>query len=71
MSSDDFAAWMKTMGRGKPFSERAAARALGVSRCTVKAYRAGKRIPRQTALACAALAFGLPEWRMPEWRKAA
>ena len=60
----DFAAWLVLMGRGRGrISDRAASRVLGLSRGTVKAYREGAPVPRHIALACAALAFGLPPWR--------
>ena len=61
---NDFAAWLVLMGRGQGrISDRAASRALGLSRRTVKAYREGAQVPVHIALACSALAFGLPPWR--------
>ena len=33
---------------------------LGIGRNTYAAYEAGREIPKTVALACAALAFGLP-----------
>lgn len=66
MSPEDFKAWRKHMG----YSQRAAAKALGVVLTTLqawergRAYATGKRviIDRRTTLACAALAAGLNEW---------
>lgn len=43
-------------------NKTAAAEALGISRNTYAAYESGEQpVPRLVALACAALAFGLPE----------
>lgn len=65
MSEIDFRSWLQTMGRGgRALSDRQAAESLGSSRSTVRGYREGAvKIPRHVALACAALAFGLPPWR--------
>jgi DNA-binding XRE family transcriptional regulator len=52
-----FAAWRARLG----FSKSEAARRLGLSRNSIIDYEAGKaRIPVHVALACAALAHGLP-----------
>lgn len=67
MSPDDFKAWRKHM----KLTQRAAAEALGVSLPTLQAWERGAafatgkpvEIGRRTALACAALAAGLAEWR--------
>lgn len=67
MTPDDFKAWMASQNLAKP----GAARALGVSEATVADWMrgtsrtTGKPVApdRRTALACAALAAGLDEWR--------
>lgn len=52
-----FTAWMERLG----LNTVEVAAALGCSRTTVQAYMAGRsKIPRYIALACAALAMGLP-----------
>ncbi len=44
-------------------SQRRACLALAVSQDRMRRWLAGEqRIPRHIALACAALAYGLPEW---------
>lgn len=58
MTAEDFNAWLKHVG----YSDRKAARALGISRSTVKNYRE-RGGPRYLGLTCSAIAFGLPEWR--------
>ena len=58
MTGEEFQAWMDHMGLRKA----AAARELGVARGTVDAWLQNG-VPRLAALACAALAFDLPEWR--------
>lgn len=63
MSGEDFAAWLDHMG----LSDAAAARALELSRNSVAKYKIAGA-PRHVALACAALAFGLPAWRRPDPR---
>jgi len=67
MTADEFKAWRAQVG----LSVREAAEALGVSRSTVEVYELGHRkddgrpvvISRHIGLACAALAYGLDEWR--------
>jgi hypothetical protein len=69
MTPTDLAAWEAHMG----LTQRAAAAALGVSLPTYQAWRRGAHfktgapveIDRRTALACAALAAGMPEWAPP------
>ena len=69
MSPADLAAWELHMG----YSQRQAAEALGVTLPTYQQWRRGARfkddvpveIDRRTALACAALAAGLPGWTAP------
>ena len=69
MTPADLAAWQAHMG----FTQRQAAAALGVTLPTYQEWRRGARfkddapveIDRRTALACAALAAGLPEWTAP------
>lgn len=52
-----FSAWRARLG----LTVKAAAEALGCSRTTIAAYEDGvNRIPRYIALACAAVAHGLP-----------
>jgi plasmid maintenance system antidote protein VapI len=58
MTSDSLAAWMERLG----FNKVRAAAALGISRNTLDGYLTGKHdIPKTVALACAAIAYGLPE----------
>ncbi len=67
MTADDLAAWRAHMG----YSQRAAAEALGISLPTYQQLERGSKwadgspapIDRRTALACAALAAGIGEWR--------
>ena len=57
MTAASFVAWRERLR----LNAKAAAEALGCSRTTIAAYEAGKvRIPRYIALACAAVAHGLP-----------
>lgn len=57
MTAATLLAWRNRLGLNK--SE--AAIALGLSRNGYEAYEAGRnRIPRHVALACAAIAYGLP-----------
>lgn len=66
MTADDLRAWQASMG----YTYDTAAQALGVNRSTYADWVVGKSrttgkpitIDRRTALACAALAFGLGEW---------
>jgi transcriptional regulator with XRE-family HTH domain len=58
MTAEDFAAWIDHM----KLSERKVAETLQLSRTTVAKYRR-EGAPVHIGLACAALAFGLPEWR--------
>jgi transcriptional regulator with XRE-family HTH domain len=48
---------MKRQGLNKS----GAAKALGIARNSLQAYLSGAKIPRAVALACAAIAVGLPE----------
>lgn len=67
MTPGDFKAWMASQNLAKP----GAARALGVAEATVADWMrgtsrtSGKPVApdRRTALACAALAAGLEEWK--------
>jgi len=57
MTGGAFAAWRERLG----FTKSKAAIVLGLSRNSVIAYETGaKPIPLHVALACAALAHGLP-----------
>ncbi|GKS93226.1 hypothetical protein [Acidovorax sp. SUPP2825] len=59
MTSDDLRAWQSAMG----YSYAQAHAELGVSSATyARMLSAGASLDRRTALACAALAAGLPEW---------
>lgn len=66
MTPADLIAWELHMG----YTQRSAAEALGVSLPTYQQFRRGARfrdgtpiaIDRRTALACAAISAGLPEW---------
>lgn len=59
----DFDSWLIHMGNGKRIPDRKAAELLGMSPTTVRAYRTETApMPRSVALACSALACGLPAW---------
>lgn len=58
MAAEDFGAWIDHMG----WSDSEVARQLDLSRNSVAKYRK-EGAPANIALACAALAFGLPGWR--------
>ena len=58
MTADDFTAWMAHMGLNKLQT----ASALAISRNTVTKYMS-EGAPDYIALACSALAQGLPKWR--------
>ena len=57
MTPADLRDWQANMG----LTQQGAADALGVSLPTFKRYLVGQ-VPKCIALACAALAAGLPEW---------
>lgn len=60
MQKEDFVAWRQLKG----FNRTEAAAALGLSRNMPQKYEDGEaEIPLYVALACAALAYGLPPWR--------
>lgn len=59
MTADDFLAWIDHMG----WYNVRAAKELGVSRNTITRY-AKEGAPVHIALACSALAFGLPRWSL-------
>lgn len=60
MTAADLTAWRTTLG----VSRAEASRRLGIAENTLAAYESGRtRIPLYVALACAALAYGLPPWR--------
>lgn len=70
MTPAQFKAWRTRLS----FSQEEAAQALGISKGSVQLYEAGRRredgravlIPKTVALACAAVAYGLPEYGGPE-----
>jgi plasmid maintenance system antidote protein VapI len=58
MTPQSLQAWMDRIG----LNRTGAASALGISRNTLQAYLEGKYpIPKTVALACSALAMGIPE----------
>lgn len=59
MTPADLRAWQVQMGYK---TQQDAAAALGVSWATYKRWLTAPELPRLTALACAALAAGLPLW---------
>lgn len=56
MTANDFIEWRKRLG----FNRTEAAEALGLGRNQPKRYEEGQTIPRYIALACAAIALGVP-----------
>lgn len=60
MTAQDFENWLDHMG----LKGAGAARALGLAPNSVVKYRR-EGAPLTVALACAALAFGLPPWSRP------
>lgn len=56
MTANDFLEWRKRLG----FNRTEAAEALGLGRNQPQRYEEGQPIPKYIALACAAIAFGLP-----------
>jgi len=57
MDAKDFTAWQAHMG----FNDSETSRRLGITRKTIAKYKTDGA-PLHVALACAALAFGLPPW---------
>ena len=70
MTPTDLRAWQAAMG----YTYDSAAEALGINRSTYADLLSGvsratgkpKDVDRRTALACAAIAAGLPEWELLE-----
>lgn len=60
MDAKDFVAWIEHMG----WTDSEVSRRLDLARNTVVKYKA-EGAPASIGLACAALAFGLPAWRLP------
>lgn len=63
MDGQDFRAWIELVAGG---SDREASRRLGISRTSVAKYK-DHGAPRYIGFACAALAFGLPQWQRASW----
>ncbi len=61
MTATDFAAWLALM-KERGLSEAACARLLGTGNNQPKRWRE-HGAPAYIALACAAIAYGLPAWR--------
>lgn len=64
MDAEDFAAWVAHMKTSRKWSARRCSRELG---CGVNqiAIWSENGAPPYIALACAALAYGLPPWKIP------
>lgn len=62
MSAADFAAWVEMMRDQRSWSRRRCAEELGCGVNQISIWSANGA-PPYIALACAALAFGLPAWR--------
>lgn len=56
MNAQEFIEWRKRLG----LNRTEAAEALGLGRNQPKRYEEGQTIPKYIALACAAIAYGLP-----------
>lgn len=56
MTSEDFREWRERLG----LSRSQVAEALGIGINQPKRYEEGQKIPRYIALACAAVALGIP-----------
>jgi transcriptional regulator with XRE-family HTH domain len=62
MTGDDLRDWIKS----RNISDREAARQLGCSPNGLRRWLRGTTpVPLYVALACAAIAYGLPPWRRP------
>ncbi len=59
MNAKSLIAWRERLG----YNQSEACRKLGLSRTTLAAYERGQKIPNYIALACAAIAHGLPPQR--------
>lgn len=68
MTARDFQEWMARMAFDKHGGTKAAAEALGVTPAMIRRYSSGMgpagpvAYPKTLALACSALAMGLPPW---------
>lgn len=62
MTAYQFKQWRERLG----FNRVQAAEALGLGRNQPQRYEEGQPIPKYIALACAAIAFGLPPIGAPE-----
>lgn len=69
MTKNDFLAWMQLRQQqtGKPYRPTNAARDLGVESTTIaRILQSGRDFDKRTALACAAIAAGIPPFSIEQ-----